>query len=217
MIHTATIKIKVVIGEPSPPTPPPPPPFVGSRLRLRIDEDGQTVTINGIDLAEGCATATVDWADGITEQITGIVSHTYEKAGEYEVKISDDISALRFNVSNLVSNAPTSFVSNATRLNKLNQFCFLDCDKLTVVDVAESELKYIDRAVFKNCTSLRGEFFFPKVNMLGGRGITLPFCDTTGITKIHFAKANEEAIAATVPYKEDATLGTGTGVCVFDL
>lgn len=219
MTYSATFKVKVVIGEPSPPPPPPPPPpFVGSRLRLGIAEDGHTFKIMRIALADGSESATVDWGDGNVEQITGTAAHTYATAGEYEVKISDDISLIAFNDSENHDDSPLAFVSNAERLATIQQFCFSGCSRLASVDIRESELSYLSRACFENCTALTGELYFPKVNRLAGVVPKLPFTGCTGgITKIHFAAANEESIRASAQYQADPTLGSGTAEVVFDL
>mgnify|MGYP003291714822 CR=1 FL=1 len=47
---------------------------------------------------------------------------------------------------------------------------------------------------------------------------TQPFEGCTGgLTRLHFAAANEAAIKATTNYQSDPALGTATATCVFDL
>ena len=189
-----------------------------TRLRIRLAEDGMQRKISSIVLAAGHANCAIDWGDGTVETVTRLPPHTYAKAGEYIVRLSDDVSALT--VSNRNDTDPTllAFASNATLLGKIQQFCFDGCTYLQRIDVRESGLTSLDRMAFRYCTSLSSELYFPKVNQLSGTATSEVFAGCTGgITKIHFAKVNEAAIKASAPYQGDPTLGTGTAVCVFDL
>ena len=192
-------------------------PFVGTRLRLRIAEDGQPFAFYTFDLAWDSDSATVNWGDGTVETVTDVPSHTYAKAGEYEVRITDDVADLGITGSSGGEDTSLcAFYSNATQLEELDQFCFNGCMNLVEFDIRESGVRCLNRATFRKCTGLSGELFFPRVGDLGTKTPALFSGCTGGITKIHFSKANEEAITESDPYQADHTLGTGTAEVVFD-
>ena len=208
-MHIITRRVKLVAS---------PQPFVGSRIRLRIGEDGKTVRISQIGLAAGCEAATIDWGDGSVERVAAAAAHAYGKAGVYEVRISDEIAGFEYNSSSGPDDAPLAFFSNASRLTALLPFCFSGCADLGVLDVRESGVEMLGRRAFADCVSLSGEICFPRVKAVEGTAKAPPFVGCSGgITKIHFARENEAVIRSSVPFLGDPTLGTGTAECVFDL
>lgn len=226
MIHTATIKIKVVLGEPSPPPPPPPPPFVGTRIKIAVDDEQRMFRIGNLDAGSMGTKFAIDWGDGVAEYYTGsilLVYHEYAKAGTYEIRISDDVETMNLGNSDEAFNAlyppmVLSFVHNGEKLLTLNGSAFANCKNLTAFDVREGKINKLSTNTFIGCEKLGGVLFFPCVTSTPGRSQTKVFSNCTGgITEIHFAESAEEVITATASYKADLTLGTGTAVCVFDL
>ena len=220
MIHTATIKIKVVIGEPSPPTPPPPPVVRETRIRIRVDDPASlTWGIYGHTMAEGHAQGFIDWGDETTTEIvSGQNLHTYAQTGEYEVRISDDISELR-----CVSRAGTSpfqllyapmirgFRTNAERLEEIGMDCFYKTVNLAEFHCEGSGVREIAVRSFQYCTGLVGRLDLPGVDTVE----TDAFKAATGITELHFSKANEAAITALPGFA--TSFGAVNAQCVFDL
>ena len=224
MIHTATIKIKVVLGEPSPPPPPPPPPFVGTKIKIAVSADELGFGINHIEKSDEVTEFSVDWGDGITEEGRSItnLTHFYSTPGSYEIRISDGIN----NLTLAAYQGETKFVTtyplavrevqiNATRLTSVGTGCFYNCKNLTKVGFTAPNVATMPSRCFQGCASLSGRLDFPAIASLGR---ILPFAECTGgITEIHFPAASEVAITSSSIYKADPTLGSGNAVCVFDL
>ena len=226
MIHTATIKIKVVLGEPSPPPPPPPPPFVGTKIKIAVSDEQRVFRIGYLDTGSIGTRFALDWGDGEVEYYTSSISlayHEYAKAGTYEIRISDNVESMNIGNSDDAFNERyppmvLSFVHNGVNLQTLYGSAFANCSNMTVFDVRDGKINKLSTNTFIGCEKLGGVLYFPCVTSIPGRSQTKVFSNCTGgITEIHFAKSAEEVITATASYKADPTLGTGTAVCVFDL
>ena len=203
-------------------------PFKGSIIDITVG-DQRLFGINQIHRANGHTSMTVDWGDGTVETIPDPsvenIEHEYATAGNYEVKVSDDVALLTVigapeSVEKATLYAPlvTGFRCNAEALTFLGPLTFVGCDNLRTVDVRRSEIQRLV-VPFIDCTSLSGELYFPKVSQLianAGRSFTFQGC-TGGITKIHFPAASAETIGTCKMFTNDPTLGTGTAEVVFDL
>lgn len=205
-----------------------PTPFVGTTIKVRATDTARTFGIYMAVLANNLVPATVDWGDGTRNVLatsTFSTAHEYAENGDYTIRISDDIKEAKFigtdspdAASYAYAELPIAFATNATKLVSLNGFALAHCHNLTELDLDDARIATLVQGPFKNCTGLRGEIRLPSVSRFTHSDITFPFAGCTGgITKIHFAAANEEAIKATTAYRTDPTLGTGTAEVVFDL
>ena len=196
------------------------PPFVGTRIGLRLT-DTLTWGIYAATLAEGSAAVEIDWGDG-TRQTCETVSeltHTYPAPGEYEVRISDDIAELGcafINTDFFDVYAPLilSAKSNATKLASAAAYCFGNAVNLSEVDLP---IKSIELAAFFNCFALIEPRFPNTTYITTGIAPKRPFKGCANLQFFHFGETNEEAITNLTLYKTDPTLGSGNGVCKFDL
>ncbi len=204
----------------------PKPVFVGTRIEIAVPDDGAVFGIATADLAAGTESVTVDWGDGTTDVFSGGIDHAvhaYAKAGRYAVSISDDVSSLSVNGEE----EPTPFAecvawiasveSNAEKLEAFKRYAFSGAANLTRIELDESGMTQLVAGQFKDCTSLAGALHFRNVTWVGSRKGVFVFTGCPGITEIHFAAENEEAITNLAQYQNDPTLGTGTAVCLFDL
>lgn len=217
MMHTATIKIKVVLGEPSPPPPPPPPPFVGTCIGLRFDDPA---SLDWGIFAAGPVPETpteIDWGDGTTESVPSIsqLVHTYPSIGEYEVRLSDTVTALRLsNISGAFADYAkriVSFITNSVNLNSIGALCFNGVSGLETVDLRKGNVTTLNTRCFDGCVSLSGRLDLPKVNSI----FSTAFRGCVNISELHFAKSNEAIITALSSY--DTLFGAVNARPFFDL
>lgn len=198
-------------------------PFVGTRIRLRLDDpESLTWGMSFLLLDQSRGTATVDWGDGVREEIRedGPQRHVYAQPDEYEVRISDDLTGL--GVSKLFPGefrdafAPMirAFRTTATRLCTLENFCFTGARNLSVFSCGGSGLKTLSSRSFANCTSLLGRIDLPGI-------VSLPsdsFIGDSGLTELHFSAANEQAIKALPAWEGGAgKFGAENATAYFDL
>lgn len=200
-------------------------PFVGTRIRVRIPHGPDAPMAFSIYNATASGGSEIDWGDGTVEPFTRLnrTVHNYASPGLYEVRIKEGVTTLvmvyrAHDYDTLYAPAIISFCSNDPQLVTLGGWSFLGARNMIGLDMSESKVNALNSGIFKNCTSLSGEFYFPCVkNMIATLG-DLPFEGCTGgITKIHFAEANKAAILATGILDLDPTLGSGTAEVVFDL
>ena len=158
------------------------------------------------------------------ETVAGIdkLVHAYTATGVYVVRLSDDIADLHLTTSTAgweaFASMVTGFASNAVNLVSFANSCFIDCAALTDIDLAQASVRTLGKAAFWRCTSRSGRIDLPSVREVVDSTSFSPFKGCTGgITEIHFAKESEAAITATSIFKADPTLGSGTGVVLFDL
>ena len=204
-----------------------PAPFVGTILDVSIDE-GLVFKIRIAHLAEGREHITVDWGDGTREVFDGDVSavlHTYPAQGDYSIRFSDDVEYLAISNYNSKSTYYTvyapmvrGFYSNAKRLRTIDPCAFRHCVNLSSLDVQKADVVAINEWAFEDCRSLPNELSFPAVKDIQGTTDALPFAGCSGITALHFAKANEEAIRA-LPLWEPTggNFGAENATVYFDL
>ena len=206
-----------------------PAPFVGTKVKIHLD-DNLLFNVRGAKLADGRTSIKVEWGDGTTEDFNGdltAAAHTYPAPGDYIISISDDVR--NFGIGGVTDASVHSsvyapmvieIVSNAKLLTLLPGYAFNNCRNMTLFDVNGASVSAIGIGAFKNCVSLDGELFFPKVSDIQGSASKMPFSGCTGITALHFAEEHQEEIKASEPYNADEnhTLGTGVkDVCQFDL
>ena len=200
-------------------------PFVGTRIRVRIPHGPDAPMAFSIYNATASGGSEIDWGDGTVEPFTRLnrTVHNYASPGLYEVRIKEGVNPLvvsykTYDYDRLYSPAILSLVNNDPQLTTLGGWSLIGARNLTSFDTKDSGLSQLTSGQFKNCSSLSGEFYFPKVARMSGTLGDLPFESCTGgITKIHFAEANKAAILATGILDLDPTLGSGTAEVVFDL
>lgn len=206
-----------------PPPPPPPPPFVGTSIRIKLDDPASlTWGINKLMLADGHEKAVIDWGDGISvETAETQITHTYAQLGEYEVRISDDIDTL--GCSNRLSDSPyqriyapmiREFQTNAVLLREITQNAFHKASNLQIVRCEVSCLHVLAVRSFSDCPLLEGRLDFPCVENVN----YLAFSNSPGITELHFSKANEATIKALPDWeKSGGKFGADNATAFFDL
>lgn len=212
-------KVKIV---PAPVTP-----FVGTTLTIRTTRADAEFGIYNISPAEGHAEFSVHWGDGGTDRFSEVRNqplHTYATAGVHTIRISDDAASLTVIGSikpdvafSRFAALPIAFSTNATMLDALGAYYLGGCPNLTTLDLVCSHVTQTAEGPFKDCTALAGEVYLPCLRQFSRSSSVFPFAGCTGLTKIHFAAANEAAVKSTTAYQADSTLGTGTAAVVFDL
>ena len=192
-----------------------------TRIRIKLDDpESLTWGIYNLTMSEGREKAVIAWGDGMESEIheSGQLTHTYAQPGEYEVRISDDIASLGF--SYLTTPSPfkdiyaqmiREFHTSATRLDALEMFCFEKAQNLSVFECETSGLRKLNSRLFWNCTSLAGRIDLPGIEDVA----TTTFSHATGITELHFSKANEAVITALPGY--DTAFGAANAAVYCDL
>ena len=199
----------------------PPPVIPETRIRIRVDDPASlTWGMRGMTLADGHERAVIDWGDGITTEVTlsEAQEHTYAQPGEYEVRISDDLSALQCliragqSVYQLVY-APMirEFRTNATLLESFGVDGFYKAANLTTLLCEGSGVRELGSWTFQYCTGLVGRLDLPQVSSVAAQS----FFGATGITELHFSKANEEVISALPGF--GTAFGAANAEIFFDL
>ena len=180
----------------------PVPPFVGTRIGIRLDDPASlTWGMQNIQLASGHEKAVIEWGDGSREEVTlnGAKTHAYARAGEYEVRISNDIAVLCCS-STVAGNvyravyAPCilSCRTNADALKTLYSGCFCGAVNMTAFSCEGANVQTLAGQVFGGCSSLVGRLDFPRAERLTAS----TFANDTGITELHFAGEFEAKIRA---------------------
>lgn len=214
--RTATFNIRALAA--------PEPPFTGTRIGIALGDPGSlTWGICALTLAEGHAGAVVDWGDGTCSELTesGQPTHDYAKAGEYEVRISDDVSSLAFSAKTTTSvfrlvYAPMirSFRTTARHLATLGANCLYNAENLAEFRGEGPGPRTLDSRAFGLCPSLRGRLDFPHVDCLAANA----FISSPGITELHFGAANEAAIRALPAWEASGgRFGAANATVSFDL
>lgn len=196
-------------------------PFVGTRIRIKLDDpESLAWGIYTLTLAEGREKAVIDWGDGASDMVadSSPVIHTYAKTGDYEIRISDDISGLRCSTSssmpdfrNVYAPMIREFFTNSTLLGTLENYCFDFAINLRVVSCARSGVRKIMKSAFYECISLAGRLDFPGVEFLASGS----FRNCTEITELHFDAANEATIRTLSGF--DTKFGAENATVFFDL
>lgn len=173
-----------------------------TRIRIKLDDPASlTWGMKELTLAEGRGRAVVNWGDGTRTEVTasGAQEHTYAQPGEYEVRISDDLSALQCltrvgQSAYQLAYAPMirEFRTNATLLEKFGTDGFYKAVNLSAFQCKGSGVREIGLLAFRFCTGLLGRLDFPQVSSIGKES----FSGATGITELHFSEANEAVISA---------------------
>ena len=199
----------------------PPPVVRETRIRIKLDDpESLTWGIRKLTLAEGRERAVVDWGDGTTTEVTasGSQEHIYAQTGEYEVRISDDLSQLQCLMRGGTSMyqrvyAPMirEFSSDAALLTNFGVDGFYRAVNLSTLQCEESGVSDLGRWTLQYCTGLVGRLDLPRVNTIA----TESFSGSTGITELHFSKANEETIKALAGYA--TCFGAANAEIFFDL
>lgn len=177
--------------------------FVGTILTVRVGEE-RIFKIRVASLAEGRERITVDWGDGTVETFGATladVGHLYPTAGEYRIRLSDDVSKLGIGAASSSSEynkvyAPmvTGFFSNGSRFTSMGPYSMRGCVNLTAFDVEGAAVETISNFAFKECAALSGELRFPRVTSILGGMAGLAFSGCTGIGVLRFGSANEAAV-----------------------
>ena len=191
-----------------------------TRIKIRLDDpESLTWGMATLTLAEGHEKAVIDWGDGTRTEVTasGSQTHDYAEVGEYEVRLSDDISALACSVK--VNTSPFRSVyapmirevrTTAALLAQLGAFCFGNATNLSTFTCERSALHSLATNAFRTCTSLAGRLDFPCADNIASKA----FYESLGITELHFSEANEETIRALSGY--DTAFGAENADVFFD-
>lgn len=118
-------------------------------LVIRASPESMTAEIAQGGLAPGSTVVSVDWGDGTVESMPGIsyARHTYARAKDYVVKISDDISSFGY--------ADRNWDGNPIRLMLVELVCI------------GTKVTSIVSYGFNNCKSMRGVIELPNVTKIG--------------------------------------------------
>ena len=207
----ATFKVKVLEPET-----PPVPPFVGTKLRVRVtDDQGCAYGINKLWVADG-ADGTVSWGDGVVETFpseTSPLTHVYAKAGEYEIRLSENVSQMNVtgsattSVTTIYAENLLSFVSNSPLFSKLGAYALSGCLNLTEFDVEDANYTLISASMMKGCANLPAVLRFPCITTINSNRATLPFAGCTSVREIWFPKSAEDLITRSISYQADPHLG----------
>ena len=132
----------------------------GTVLVLRASTASMTAKISGGNLADPNGIVTVDWGDGTSGEYRSFrdVTHTYSRAKNYKVKISDD----------LVSFGYTNYSYTGTGQR----------DMILELKSLGSRVTSIEGYAFNNCHNMRGVINLPNVTSINGYA----FGSTLGIT-----------------------------------
>ena len=191
-----------------------------TRIRIKLDDpESLTWGMSTLTLAEGHEKAVIDWGDGTRTEVTatGAQEHTYAQPGEYEVRLSDDISALACSVK--VNTSPFRSVyapmirevrTTAALLAQLGAFCFGNATNLSAFTCERSALHSLATSAFSTCTSLAGRLDFPCADNIASK----VFYESPGITELHFSAANKATIEALPGY--DTAFGAENADVFFD-
>ena len=191
-----------------------------TRIKIKLDDPASlTWGMYSLTLAEGHEKAVIDWGDGTRTEVTasGSQTHDYAEVGEYEVRLSDDISALACSVK--VSTSPfrsvfapmiREFRTTATLLVQLANGEFYDAANLSAFSCAGSGVREIATRAFTGCTSLVERLDLPGVERITNTSLS----GCTGITELHFSEAQEDAIRALPGY--DTAFGAENADVFFD-
>ena len=134
---------------------------LGTILAVEASPASMTVRIARGDLADGSDSVVVDWGDGQKSAYSRIsdARHTYEKPGEYTVRISDDLRSFGFTDSSPSGEVP-------------------ERDMLRELVAIGIKVTSIATYAFNNCHCMRGVINLPNVTSIG----SYAFGSTRGIT-----------------------------------
>ena len=215
----ATFKVKVLQGGT-----PPAPPSGSTRITLDIPADGLTWQFFSTTLADGHERGTLDWGDGMAVDIGSerSLAHTYDAPGRYVVRLTDDFKAICLSTNNPTyaskySKRIIAFETDAKLYTELPLNCFKSCSNLQTFDVSDGAIRLIGTGAFSACSGLVGRIDLPHVAELAPTTTVLPFMNCTGLTEIHFAEVNKEAITSGETYRYNNKLGAPNAVVMFDL
>lgn len=195
--------------------------FVGTHIKIALEDP---VSLKWgmlkVKIAEGHEKAVIDWGDGVLEDLTRSksITHTYQNPGEYEVRISDDVSLLccssvqgSSEYRSIYAPMIREFITNSPTLETLDYCCFRSALNLNVVNCAGIGLRSLGSWAFCACPLLPERLDFPHVIDIAPDTFTY----SPSIAELHFASANAEAISALPGY--DTCFGAENAVCKFDL
>ncbi len=191
-----------------------------TRIKIKLDDPASlTWGMATLTLAEGHEKAIVDWGDGTRTEVTarGGQTHTYAEVGEYEVRLSDDISSLICSAKTNTSPFRSVYApmirevrTTAAFLDELGALCFGNATNLSAFTCEKSALRSLATGVFSTCPSLAGRLDFPCADDIAAKA----FYDAPGITELHFSEAHEDAIRALPGY--DTAFGAENADVFFD-
>lgn len=193
----------------------------GTRIRIKLDDpESLTWGMSTVTPAEGHEKAVIDWGDGTRTEVTrkGSQTHTYAEVGEYEVRISDDISSLVCSAKTNTSPYRSVYApmirethTTATLFDRLGTVCFSNAANMRVFTSEGVAVSSIGINAFQDCTSLAGRLNFPCAEEIASSA----FNGATGITELHFSAAHEDTIKTLPGY--DTGFGAENATVYFDL
>ena len=198
-----------------------PAPFVGTRIRIELDDpESLTWGMGRLTPADGRGKAVIDWGDGVVEDVTGPqpATHAYSGPGEYEVRVSDDIStiqcsSIRTSVVFRSVYAPMirEFTTNARALENLDSGCLAGAVNMRAVRCTGVGLRKLGPKLLDGCDSLPERLDFPHVVDIASTA----FVNAPRIAELHFSAENFEAIRALDGF--DTCFGATNAILSFDL
>ena len=230
-------------------------PLVGTEIAIWVsgeatgETDGFTFAISRIALSNSSATFTIEWGDGSSELLEETATeliHTYQRAGLYRIRISDDVSSIRVSsgtetiFATVYAPMVKEFRSNAQRMTSIPRISLRNATALELLDLRGSAVRSLGGSAFEGCSSLRSlegcagveqlgmstfagctnlpvRVDLPSINYISASTNSSPF-ENTNIKEFHFAAKNEEAIRTLqIFYDTNGTFGVEWAVCYFDL
>lgn len=201
----------------------PEPVVSGSSLLLRVPDDPPVYKFFRGVRAVSSPVATVDWGDGVIEEVPSLTdrTHAYAAPGDYLVRFSDDFRSIRPSGMGAVGShyllQVRAFASSAAKLTELSTGCFRFCANLTSVDVAAAGIVKLGASAFEGCTALTGCVALPKVTTVEGDEEGLPFEGCDALEEIRFSAVYEAEIKASAAYRASPSLGASNATVIFSL
>ena len=187
---------------------PAPEPITDTRIKVRLDDPNSlTWGLYSLTITQGTSKAVIDWGDGISEEVTesGSRTHDYARTGVYVVRISNDISELRFSAKTATSEfreiyakSILEFHTAASRLEVLGMNCFYDAENFYLFKCEGEAVREIRLNAFGLCPKLEGVLDLPNVIKLASNS----FPDCPNITELRFSTANKATIEGLSGYGE---------------
>jgi hypothetical protein len=124
---------------------------------MEVTTDNNGVSNNDQFTLPAIGTYTVDWGDGIIEDLSGVQTHTYSVAGTYDVSVSEGLTQIDFFTTDDDRDKLINIKQWGTVAWTSMQRAFRNCINLTQVTATDMP-NFIDnincRAMFESCSNL---------------------------------------------------------------
>ena len=164
----------------------PPPPSTDFIIKVKTDNDGTSDNDQfTLPTSTGTYDYTIDWGDGVVEDINVSTSqtHTYPTAGEYTIKISGTFPRIHFNnggdklkLIETVNFGDVGWTSMNTS--------FWGCENMDISPTCTGVLLGVGNffAAWQNCSSITS---FPSLDLSGGTGFQQAWFNCTSMTSFN--------------------------------